>query len=119
MDMVFDCFGQYEIPSLILCNPGTRIVNNEPTLALGEISMISDVEVIRNYNDLSELNFRVQYVNQSSNHMSLPSHANYLVNIYNEVLKYRYIYAVGIGFFRIDNTTETTQDGRRFKDVHE
>lgn len=118
MMMSFDYFGNYEIPKITLCNPGTKLVNGVPTLAYGDIPLTSDEEIIYNYNDLCELSFRAYYIYDPADSMNLDNGSQYISKSYAEIQKYRYLYVDGAGFFRIDEVTETIQDCRRTKDVH-
>ena len=117
MDMLFDAFGTYETPSIILCNPGTTFVNGSPTLAYGELPIVSDVEIILNYNDMSEMNFRSYYM-YTEDGMHETDAEKYIRNSYMELQKYKYVFVRGFGYFRIDNTTETIDGMSRTKDVH-
>lgn len=110
MRMLFDSFGRYENPHLILCNPGSKNNNGIPTLAYGELPLVSDIEIIYNYNDLSELNFRSYYAQADK--------YRYVVDAYMGLQKYKYIYVDGVGYFRIECVTETLENGTRVKDVN-
>lgn len=110
MRMLFDSFGRYENPHLILCNPGSKNNNGIPTLAHGELPLVSDIEIIYNYNDLSELNFRSYYAQADK--------YRYVVDTYMGLQKYKYIYVDGVGYFRIECVTETLENGTRVKDVN-
>lgn len=110
MRMLFDSFGRYENPHLILCNPGSKNNNGIPTLAYGELPLVSDIEIIYNYNDLSELNFRSYYAQADK--------YRYVVDAYMGLQKYKYIYVDGVGYFRVECVTETLENGTRVKDVN-
>lgn len=118
MIMEFNQYGKYEEPRLILCSPGSKLVNGNPTMAYGEIPFVSDIEIIYNYNDMSELSFRTYYLPNEQNGMIDEDTMKYAVKFYRAIQKYRYIFIPDIGYFRIDSTTDTIQDGIRTKDVH-
>ena len=116
MVVSFDAYGKYEQPQMILCNPGTVLKNGTPTLAYGELPLVSDVEITLNFNEMSEVCLRTYYIPDNQNGWIFDVNER-VIALYNAVMKYRYIFIPDIGFFRIDETTDTTENGRRVKDV--
>lgn len=116
MVVSFDKYGNYETPAIILCNPGTVLNNGTPTLARGEIPLASDIELVFNFNEMSELSFRTYYIPDNQEGW-LRDVNDDMIDIYDAIQKYRYLFIEDIGFFRIDETIDTTEGGYRTKDV--
>lgn len=116
MIMSFDKFGKYEQPLIILCDPGSAYVNGTPTLARGELTLTSDVEIIYNFNDCDELNLRAYYPIGSSGGEANTSML-YIADMFEMIQKYRYLFVNNIGYFRIDSVDDTTDGSKRTKDI--
>lgn len=117
MVVSFDKFGKYEAPTMILCDPGSVLSNGVPTMSHGEIPFVTDLETVFSFNEMSEINFRTYYVPTNQNGWLKDDAASFVSGIFNKLEKYRYIYLVGYGYFRIADVKDTTQDATRTKDV--
>lgn len=98
----FDGFSRFELPSFLLCNPGSKY-KDDGTISnvLGYLSDTSDEECVFNFNTTSELNFRL-YKSDS---------------LYKEVKNRRMLYVEDIGFFVITSVDEGMSSDGQYKDV--
>lgn len=100
----FDAYNRFELPKLLLCNPGSRwrddgTVSN----AIGYIISTSDEEVVFNFNTTSELSFRTYMIDGDKT--------------YPLIANRRLIYVDDIGFFVITSVDNRTSSDGVYKDV--
>lgn len=112
MVVSFDTFGQLDTPALILCNPGCAYVNNNTTLAVGELPSVSDFEATYNFNTMSELRFRVHGTAFQDDDRD-----QYIREMFDMVLVNRYIFIPAIGYFVITAADRTSERGDLYRDV--
>lgn len=112
MVVSFDKFDRIETPSLILCNPGATYDDGVITKSIGELSIVSDVEVDLNFNAVSKLNFRMYDIDDDDSDV-----AAYIHDMFGKTLRRRYIYLDEIGLFQITDVEQTTEGEYRYKDV--
>jgi len=111
----FDSLNRHEPLILTLCNPGSVYsdVNYAPTKAIGILIDTSDEELVLNFNQISELNFRVTRV-----HREAVDEDTHTYNLYKAIQPRRLIYATGIGYFMAMSVDEGfDEDGAHYKDI--
>ena len=112
----FDAFENVEDLTLILCNPGCYRVDGKLHRGISAIPYVTDVEITKKYNGMSELAFRVNCVEQG-----VADRDRDVVELFNMIEKNRYIYIDGSeegdAFFRITECDYTCENGDRYKDV--
>lgn len=111
MIISFDYFDKYEQPDLILCYPASRYVGNAPTHTIGSIPFCSAIELNFNFNDISELRFRASIVDSESELYKMNAYT------YNMLQKMMYIFVKDIGYFRIQDVSESITQSERYKDI--
>lgn len=98
----FDSFERFELPSFLLCNPGSKYkADGTVSNTVGYLTNTSDEEGVFNFNTTSELNFRI-YKN---------------CEIYGSVRNRRLLFLDGIGFFVITAVDEGLSSEGQYKDV--
>ena len=109
----FDKFHRYEQPHLILCNPGSLYDSSDGiTNAVGEITDVSDIEIVFNFDTKSEMKFRIYDTLKART-----SEAMYSKEMYEFVKTHRYIFIDEVGYFIITDTNDEYSDGIKHKDV--
>lgn len=102
----FDKFNTLEPPQLTLCNPHCKCTESGAlTAPVGVITSPTDLEVIDNFNELSELNF------------TITKGVGSVDDVYDAVLNRRTVFAEGIGFFIINSVEEHESDEGLYKSV--
>lgn len=111
----FDRFGKYETPSLTLCNPGSTTSDiGMTTYVVSPIPFPSNVEIIFNFLEPSELNFTSSYP------LNKVHEDDTLQSVYENVSKIkvnRLVYVDGVGYFSIDSVKEHIAENVYYKDV--
>ena len=106
MIVSFDKFNTLEPPQLTLCNPHcTHKESGELTAAVGVIANPSDLEVVDNFNSLSELNFTVTKGGGTTD------------ETYVKLANRRTVFAEGLGFFIINSVEENESDDGIYKSI--
>lgn len=106
MIVSFDYFNTLEPPQLTLCNPHCRHEESgELTAAIGVIINPTDLEVVDNFNELSELSFTVTKGAGTNN------------EVYRSLANRRTVFAEGLGFFVINSVEEHESDEGIYKSV--
>lgn len=115
----FDAYENVEDLTLILCNPGCYISDGMLRRAVAAIPYVTDVEFIKKYNSMTELNFRVYCVedgNEDRDRMA--------VEAFNLIEKNKYVHISGEygysdmdAFFRITECNYTCDGDVKYKDV--
>lgn len=111
----YDSLNRHEPLILTLCNPGSVYsdVNYAPTKVVGILIDTTDEELVLNFNQVSELNFRVSRVRREDQEED--AHA---YSLYKAVQPRRLIYVTGIGYFMISSVDEGyDEDGTHYKDI--
>ena len=111
----YDSLNRHEPLVMTLCNPGSIYsdTNHAPTKSIGILMDTSDEELCLNFNQLSELNFRVSRVHRED--MCDDTHA---YNLYKSIQARRLIYVTGIGYFVISDANEGYDtSGAHYKDI--
>lgn len=111
----YDSLNRHEPLILTLCNPGSVYsdVNYAPTKVVGILIDTTDEELVLNFNQVSELNFRVSRVRREDQEED--AHA---YGLYKAVQPRRLIYVTGIGYFMISSVDEGyDEDGTHYKDI--
>lgn len=111
----YDSLNRHEPLILTLCNPGSVYsdVNYAPTKIVGILIDTTDEELVLNFNQVSELNFRVSRVRREDQEED--AHA---YSLYKAVQPRRLIYVTGIGYFMISSVDEGyDEDGTHYKDI--
>lgn len=111
----YDSLNRHEPLVMTLCNPGSIYsdTNHAPTKSIGILMDTSDEELCLNFNQLSELNFRVSRVHRED--MYDDTHA---YNLYKSIQARRLIYVTGIGYFVISDANEGYDtSGAHYKDI--
>ena len=106
MIATFDKFNNLEPPQLTLCNPHCRCEETgELTAAVGIIVNPSDLEIVDNFNSLSEMNFTVTKGGGTDD------------GTYTRLANRRTVFAEGLGFFIINSVEESESDSGIYKSV--
>ena len=101
----FNKFNNLEPPSLTLCNPSCRYERGALTSAIGALTDVSDLEIVDNFNELSELNF------------TLAKSTGVPESTYNAVVNRRLVFVDDVGFFIINSVEERESDEGMYKSV--
>lgn len=112
MVIKFDRFERFEEPQLILCNPGSKYVDGNITLPIGELSNTTDLEIQFNFGSPSELNFRLNNVPQESD-----ENAVFIQELFDKTSNRRMLYLPEIGLFQITATKNGHSGKTKYKDV--
>lgn len=104
MIVSFDKFNRLEQPDLILCNPACSLSDGVLTSPIGLLANASDLEVVDNFNEISELNFSI--------HRELVP-----AGIYSAIANRRSVYVEGMGFFVISSVEESESETGIYKSV--
>ena len=111
----YDSLNRHEPLTMILCNPGSVYSesNFAPTKVIGILIDTSEEELCMNFNQVSELNFRVTRVHREDH-----DEDNHAYNLYKAIQPRRLIYVAGIGYFIISSIGEGYDDaGNHYKDI--
>lgn len=110
----YDSLNRHEPLTLILCNPGSvhSSVSGTLTNVVGILTDTTDEELCLNFNQLSELNFRLTRVRRTNREED-----NHICQLYQSVQNRRLIFAVGIGYFMITDVKEALDENGRYKDI--
>ena len=108
----FDKLNRFETPQLSLCNPGSVYKDGVTTNTLGILTDVSDVEIVFNFNTMSELSFRLTRCYRDNK-----DEDKYVAGLYKAVQNRRFIFVDDIGYFVITNVVEGFSDGLEYKDV--
>lgn len=112
MVIKFDSLYNYETPKLILCNPGcVKLSNGALSNVVGVINDATAEELVLNFNEVSEVNFRINKIQRDSDC------DEYVSKTYYDIQNRRLIYVEDIGFFVITNVNESTEFEMSYKDV--
>ena len=119
MIIKFNNLNQYETPTITLCNLvsyATVGTSGEVALSdsIGTLFDISDIEIVWNFNALSELNFVVTYNNHSGD-LVRDSESK---RMYDAVRSRRSVFVEGYGYFIIDNVNPQYSESMYSKNVH-
>lgn len=115
MYVKYNSLNRHEPLVMTLCNPGSvySSTNCAPTKPLGILVDTSDEELCLNFNQLSELNFRVSRIRRDD--IDDDSH---VYNLYKSIQPRRLIYVTGIGYFVIADANEGYDtEGSHYKDI--
>lgn len=107
MQARFDSFNRFETPNITLCKPGATYEDGVVTKSLGVLTHISDVELVANFNELSELNFVVHKTNSSVDPYDL----------YDKTKDHQYIFIDDVGFFCVSQIDEQIEGNVSYKSV--
>lgn len=107
----FNKFDNYEVPDLVLCLPCSTLSDGTASDVVAVVPFASNLEFVFNFNDISQMNFRIDLVNRDSNYYEESK------RVYDLVVKGMYIYVDEVGYFRIDEADETQTSFERYKDV--
>lgn len=108
----FDSLDMVDVPKFALCNPGSVYSDGIPTKMVGYITDTSDEEFVFNFNETSELNFRVNRVIRDDNEID-----EHTYNMFKAIQNRRLIFVDDIGYFIITNVSDGTDDDTQYKDV--
>ncbi|HAE23952.1 MAG TPA: hypothetical protein DCG33_01300 [Prevotellaceae bacterium] len=118
MIIKFDSLDRYEHPDFILCNPGSLRTNNGPTYSLGMLTGVSDVEIIFNFNEVSELSMRVTKFDYEGYGTEFDEDiAQDILDRYKLLENRRLLYNDDLGYFIITNIDERFDNGVEYKDI--
>ena len=107
MRVAFDRFNTLEPPQLILCNPHCRCTADDIlTAPIGVLPNVSDLEIVDNFNELSELSFTITSCDM------VPS------SIYAAITNRRTVFVEGMGFFLINSVEEHESEDGVYKSVN-
>ena len=118
MIVKFDSLDRYETPNFILCNPGSKRTPDGPTYSLGMLTGVSDVEIVFNFNEVSELSMRITkfdydgYGTEYDNDI-----AEDIIRRYDLIENRRLLFDDDLGYFVITNMDENFEDGVWHKDI--
>lgn len=112
MIVKYNSLDKTESPILTLCNPGSVYTNGYLTNVVGILTDCEAEEIIFNFNALSELNFRINYIERGNSEESVS-----IKNLYNSVKNRRLIFIDNIGYFSITNIDDKFENGMQYKDV--
>ena len=117
MKVTFDKLHRLETPQLTLCNPGSVCRFDEKfggtlTNVVGILSNTTDEELILNFNESSELNFRIHKPRRERTEEQ--AHVD---RLYAAIQPRRLIFVADIGFFKIKDVNDGHEEGKAFKDV--
>lgn len=112
MIVKFDSFNRFEYPKLVLCNPGSVFADGLCTNVVGGIPDCEAEEVVFNFNTISELNFRMNYVRDGNAY-----DPEYVGMIFRAMQNRRLVFMENIGYFMITSVKEGYDNGLHYKDV--
>lgn len=112
MVISFNKFERFEQPQIILCSPGSRYINNDITLPVGELSHITDVEIQFNFGSPSEMNFRLSYVPHEDQAID-----EFIRSLFDSTANRMSLFLPDIGYFQITNTDSDTNGKYQYKDI--
>lgn len=112
MNIRFSALNRYETPVIRICNPGSIYQDGYITKSVSILSDISDVEFVYNFNQVSELNFRVNKIRGTEQYETEQSIVNF-----NNVQTRRLLFVEDIGYFAIVDIKEGYDGGLQYKDV--
>lgn len=108
----FDSFSRFETPQIFVCSPGCTYNNGVLSNVSGVLFGESDMELIGNWNALSEINFRVHKLKLED-----PIANEEASRIYRSLKNRRVLYLDGIGFFIVRKVEEGYSGGLFYKDI--
>ena len=112
MRVKFNSLNKYEVPNMIVCNPGSVYSDGRLSKVVGAISHTSDEEVVFHFNTTSTLSFRATKVENDGTPES-----DYALRVYRSLQNRRLIFVDDIGYFIITDTDENYEGGMRYKDI--
>lgn len=112
MVISFDKFDRLETPQVVLCNPGSRLVNDNPTNVIGELPNISDLQIVMNFNAKSTLSFRIY-----NSGFEKSEEDKYIKDIFAATQACRYLFVPDVGFFVIKSAPDVYSNGMQYKDI--
>lgn len=115
MYVKYNSLNRHEPLIMTLCNPGSVYsnANHVPTKSIGILIDTSDEELCLNFNQLSELNFRVSRVRRDD-----ADDDAYVYSLYKSIQPRRLVYVTGIGYFVISDADEGYDtSGAHYKDI--
>lgn len=113
MVIKFDSLNRFEVPNIFVCSPGCKYTNGRLTNSSGALASFSDLEIIFNFNTVSQLSVRVFKVPYED-----PVINEYENNLYQSLCNKRLLFVETIGFFVISQvTTGINSDGLFYKDI--
>lgn len=130
MRVKYDYFNRVDPPKFTLCNPGATYTFDGPLSGVvGVLNNTSDEEIVFNFNDVDNLNFRVsKALSVLDEQFCIEGiETPYCIipeldpmnreQLYNSIKSRRLIYVDNVGFFVITDVTETFEDGHYYKDI--
>lgn len=134
MILRYDSYNRVESPMLTLCNPGSTQTNGVASRMVGVLRGYTDEEINLNFNDISTLNFRlnrglstagaedplcVRTSDMIDDYCTLfASEIEAQKELYDKTACRRLVFVSDIGFFKIANVSEHTENGMPYyKDV--
>lgn len=112
MRVKFNKLNKYEVPDMVVCNPGSVYSNGRLTKVIGSISNTSDEDVVFSFNTTSTLSFRASKIPYDGTPES-----RYALRVYKSLQNRRLIFVEDIGYFVITDTNERYENGLRYKDI--
>nr|DAI72171.1 MAG TPA: tail protein [Bacteriophage sp.] len=112
MKVKFDSLNKYEVPNMVVCNPGSTYSGGRLSKIVGAVSNTSDEEVVFNFNTTSTLSFRATKIDSDGTPES-----DYSLMVYRSLQNRRLIFVEDIGYFVITDTNENYENGIRYKDI--
>lgn len=112
MRIKYDSLNRYEEPELILCNPGSTYSDGIVSKSVTILPCVSDMEFVFNFNDTSELNFRISKFEGND-----ADETEHIRSAFYAVQNRRLIFAQGIGYFVITDVKDGASSSGRYKDV--
>ena len=113
MIVKFNSLDRAEKPVFTLCNPGSVYTDGKLSNVVGVLTNCEAEECVFNFNQTSELNFRINSVPIDDDDTA----DEYLTYMYNAVKNKRLIFMDNIGYFVIDSVNDQHSDGMDYKDV--
>lgn len=112
MHVKFSSFEKLETPLLTVCNPGCTYYSGRLSNVVGILSDVSDIELVMNFNSVSELSFRAYKIKREQ-----PVQNTHAYTLYRALQNRRLIFVEGVGFFVITKIADGYSDGVFYKDI--
>ena len=111
----FNSLDRAEKPIFTLCNPGSTYNRGYLTNVVCDLCDHEAEELILNFNSVSELNMRINYIEHESRSDLMP--VRYDNRMYKSVQNRRLIFIENIGYFMITSVEEGFEGNKRYKDI--
>ena len=112
MIVSYSSLNRFEAPKLTLCSPGSTYNDGLLSNVVGILTDVSDMEIVFNFNSMSELNFRVSRILRDNDEDNV-----YTYHLYKSIQNRRLLFVDDIGYFMISSIEDGYDGNIQYKDV--